>query len=81
LEGLDEAIRAGADVVLLDNMSTDMMRRAVETAQGRVLLEASGNITVDNISQIAQTGVDIISSGSLTHSPRAADISLKMLPC
>ena len=79
LTGLEEAIQAGADVVLLDNMTPDMMSQAVDVNRGRVLLEASGNVTLENIGQIAQTGVDIISSGALTHSPRAVDISLKLL--
>ena len=79
LTGLEEAIQAGADVVLLDNMTPDMMRQAVDVNRGRVLLEASGNVTLENIGQIAQTGVDIISSGALTHSPRAVDLSLKLL--
>jgi nicotinate-nucleotide pyrophosphorylase (carboxylating) len=78
LEGLHEAIEAGADVVLLDNMSPEQMKRAVAAAGGRVLLEASGGIELGNIEQVAATGVDIISVGALTHSARASDLSLEL---
>ena len=78
LAGLEEAIQAGADAVLLDNMGVDAMRDAVRLAAGRVLLEASGNVSLDTVVAIAQTGVDIISVGGLTHSPRAVDVSLKV---
>lgn len=78
LSGLEDAIRAGADVVLLDNMSIDEMKKAVELAQGRVLVEASGGITIENIKEIAATGVDMISVGALTHSVRAVDLSLEI---
>ncbi len=79
---LDEAIRAGADIVMLDNMSLDMMREATGLAAGRVLLEASGNVALQgerSIRKIAETGVDIISIGALTHSVAAMDISLRFL--
>jgi nicotinate-nucleotide pyrophosphorylase (carboxylating) len=75
---LDEAITAGADVVLLDNMSVEMLREAVELAAGRVLLEASGGVNEENVRAIAETGVDIISVGALTHSARAIDISMEI---
>lgn len=78
LAGLKEAIDAGAEVVLLDNMTIDAMKDAVHIAAGRVLLEASGNVNMDTVESIAQTGVDIISIGKLTHSPRAVDVSLKV---
>lgn len=74
---LDEAIAAGADVVLLDNMSTTTMREAVVRTAGRVLLEASGNMTLERLAEVAATGVDLISLGALTHTVRAADISLE----
>jgi nicotinate-nucleotide pyrophosphorylase (carboxylating) len=74
---LDEAIAAGADVVLLDNMSTATMREAVQRAAGRVVLEASGNMTLERLAEVAATGVDLISLGALTHTVRAADISLE----
>lgn len=82
LEQLQEAINAGADIVMLDNMSLDMMKEAVAQAKGRVLLEASGNVELDstrNARSIAETGVDIISIGALTHSVKALDISLRFL--
>jgi nicotinate-nucleotide pyrophosphorylase (carboxylating) len=78
LSGLEDAIRAGAEVVLLDNMSIDEMKKAVELAQGRVLVEASGGITIENIKEIAATGVDMISVGVLTHSVKAVDLSLEI---
>ncbi len=77
LAQLDEAIAAGADVVLLDNMSTETMRQAVVRAAGRVILEASGNMTLERLAEVAGTGVDLISLGALTHTVRAADISLE----
>ena len=75
---LEEAIGAGADVVLLDNMSCDMMREAVKIAGGRVMTEASGNVNLTNIAEVAGTGVDIISVGALTHSVPAVDLSLEL---
>ena len=73
-----EALEAGADVVLLDNMSPEEMRRVVEISGGRALLEASGGVTLDTVRAVAETGVDLISVGALTHSVRALDISLDM---
>ena len=73
-----EALEAGADVVLLDNMTPDEMRRVVEISGGRALLEASGGVTLDTVRAVAETGVDLISVGALTHSVRALDISLDM---
>ncbi|EOD00212.1 carboxylating nicotinate-nucleotide diphosphorylase [Caldisalinibacter kiritimatiensis] len=78
LTELKEAIEAKADIVMLDNMSIEDMKKAVEINEGRVILEASGNITLDNIEEVAKTGVDVISSGALTHSVKALDISLKL---
>lgn len=78
LAGLREAMEAGADVVLLDNMEPGLMREAVKIAGGRVLLEASGGIHLDNVGEIAATGVDLISVGALTHSVKAKDISLEL---
>ncbi|MBF0559134.1 MAG: carboxylating nicotinate-nucleotide diphosphorylase [Nitrospirae bacterium] len=77
-DNLREALDAGADVIMLDNMSVNDMRRAVEMAKGRALLEASGNINIDNVREIALTGVNLISVGALTHSARAVDISMKI---
>ena len=79
---LDEALSAGADIIMLDNMSTEDMRRAVETVNGRALTEASGNMgdkTPEQLRAVAETGVDFISIGALTHSVRALDISLKFV--
>lgn len=75
---LAQAIRAGADIVMLDNMDCGEMRKAVEFAGHRVVLEASGNVDESRIAAVAATGVDIISCGALTHSVRALDISLKL---
>lgn len=73
---LEEALASGADIIMLDNMSAGDMKTAVATTGGRVPLEASGNITLENIRTVALTGVNFISVGTLTHSVRAADISL-----
>ena len=80
LAGAEEAVKAGADIILLDNMTPVDMKEAVHLIKGRALVEASGGITLDNIHEIARTGVDIISVGALTHSPRAADFSLELKP-
>jgi nicotinate-nucleotide pyrophosphorylase (carboxylating) len=76
LEQLDVALDAGADIVLLDNMSTSTIKEAVARTRGRALLEASGGITKERIRELAEVGVDIISSGALTHSVIACDIGL-----
>jgi nicotinate-nucleotide pyrophosphorylase (carboxylating) len=73
---LQEALAAMPDVIMLDNMSLEDMKKAVELTKGRVPLEASGNVTLDTLVAIAETGVDFISSGAITHSARAADISM-----
>jgi nicotinate-nucleotide pyrophosphorylase (carboxylating) len=73
-----EAADAGADIVMLDNMDLDNMRRAVGHIKGRSLIEASGGITYDTIRAVAETGVDYISVGALTHSARSLDISLEL---
>ena len=78
LQELEEALIAGADVIMLDNMTVEHMKKAVEIVNGRVPLEASGNVTLTNVKQIAETGVDFISIGALTHSVPASDISLKI---
>jgi nicotinate-nucleotide pyrophosphorylase (carboxylating) len=64
---------------MLDNMSAEMMREAVKMVSGKVLIEASGNISLHNVEEVARTGVNFISVGALTHSARAVDISLKMM--
>ena len=75
---LDEALRLTPDFILLDNMSTDELRKAVEWTNGAIPLEASGGVTLDTVRAIAETGVDRISVGALTHSVKALDISLRM---
>jgi nicotinate-nucleotide pyrophosphorylase (carboxylating) len=79
LKELKDAIAAGADIVMLDNMPVPAMAEAVKIAKGRVTIEASGNISLRNVKQVAETGVDLISVGALTHSVTAADISLKIV--
>jgi nicotinate-nucleotide pyrophosphorylase (carboxylating) len=76
---LKEAIEAGADIVMLDNMSIGDIKEAVKISNGRVILEASGGINLENVRDIAETGVDLISVGALTHSAVAVDISLKIM--
>jgi nicotinate-nucleotide pyrophosphorylase (carboxylating) len=76
LEQLEEALAAGADIVLLDNMDTPAVEEAVRRTRGRALLEASGGITLERIPELARAGVDAISVGALTHSTPAADIGL-----
>lgn len=73
-----EALKAGADIIMLDNMSVNEMRQAVNIVGGKAKIEASGGITLANVRQIAMTGVDIISIGALTHSFKALDISLEL---
>jgi len=75
-----ESLSAGADIIMLDNMKLKDMRRVVDMVRGRALLEASGGITLDNVRSVAETGVDLISVGALTHSVKALDISLEIKP-
>ncbi len=75
---LEQALRAGADVIMLDNMSPEQMTEAVKIINGRAKTEASGNITLNNIAEVAKSGVDVISMGALTHSVKAFDISMKI---
>jgi nicotinate-nucleotide pyrophosphorylase (carboxylating) len=79
LNGLKEAIEAGAEIVMLDNMSINDIKKAVKLANSRVILEASGGIKIENVRDIAEAGVDLISVGALTHSAIAVDISLKIV--
>lgn len=76
-EQLAEALEAGADIIMLDNMSNELMSECVKIIDGRALVEASGNMGDKDLYEVAKTGVDIISIGALTHTVRAADISLK----
>jgi len=79
IEQVKEALEAKADIIMLDNMSLEMMREAVTIIGGRALTEASGNVNLARVREIALTGVNIISVGELTHSVKAADISMKFL--
>lgn len=79
LDMVREAVEAGADIIMLDNMSPEMMRNAVDYIDGRAKTECSGNVTKENVAQLAAVGVDYISSGALTHSAPILDISLKNL--
>jgi nicotinate-nucleotide pyrophosphorylase (carboxylating) len=79
LAELDAALAEGPDIVMLDNMSPDLMREAVRRTAGRALLEASGNITLATVKDVAETGVDYISSGAITHSAPALDIGLDVV--
>lgn len=78
LDEVAEALTTGCEIIMLDNMDCETMKKAVEMTAGRALLEASGNITAETIRPVAETGVDIISIGALTHSVKAFDISLKI---
>ena len=78
LEQVREAVAAGAPVIMLDNMPVDLMRQAVRIIGGRAVVEASGGITLDTVRAVAETGVDLISIGGLTHSTKALDISLDL---
>lgn len=79
LKEVEEALAAGVDIIMLDNMRTDEMKRAVKLCKGKALTEASGNISLTNLKEVAETGVDYISSGMLTHSVEALDISMKII--
>ena len=78
LDELKEALDTKVEIIMLDNMSCEEMAQAVEITGGRALLEASGNVTAENIRSVAETGVDIISLGALTHSVKCFDISMKI---
>ena len=73
-----QAVEAGADIIMLDNMNLEDMRKAVESIHGRALIEASGGITLDNVRAVAETGVNYVSIGALTHSARALDMDLEL---
>ena len=79
LEQVEEALDAGASILLLDNMDTERMAAAVQLCKGKAVTEASGGITLENVRQVAATGVDLISVGALTHSSKALDLSLDLL--
>ncbi|MCZ6638745.1 MAG: carboxylating nicotinate-nucleotide diphosphorylase [Candidatus Dadabacteria bacterium] len=79
LDEVREALKAGADIIMLDNMTVEMMKEAVRIINGKSITEASGGITLDTIGQVADTGVDFISVGAITHSSPALDIGLYMV--
>lgn len=78
LAEVEEAVSVGADIIMLDNMDNETMKRAVEIVNGKALLEASGNLTKERIKSVAELGIDILSIGALTHSVTAFDISMKI---
>ena len=78
LDQVREAVEAGADIILFDNMTPEQMREGVAICKGRALTEASGGITIDTVREVAETGVDLLSSGAVTHSVTALDISLEV---
>lgn len=80
LDQVQQALHAGCDLIMLDNMPLEMLREAVREVDGRVPLEASGNVRLETVARIAETGVDYISCGAITHSAPALDISLEVLP-
>jgi nicotinate-nucleotide pyrophosphorylase (carboxylating) len=80
LEQVDQAIQSGADIILLDNLSTDQMKDALARIAGRVKVEISGGVTLDRIPELAATGADYVSVGALTHSAAAADLSFELEP-
>lgn len=79
LEQLAEGLEVGVDVVMLDNMSVEQLRQAIEMADGRTVIEASGGITLDSAAAIAATGVDLMAIGALTHSARSVDLSMEVI--
>jgi nicotinate-nucleotide pyrophosphorylase (carboxylating) len=79
LAQVSEALAVGAEAILLDNMALEELRAAVALARGRARLEASGGITLENVRAVAETGVDEISVGALTHSARSLDVSLELI--
>lgn len=78
IKGAEQAIAAGADVIMLDNMDTEQTRQAVKVISGRAIVEVSGNVTQNNLSALADTGVDVISVGALTHSAGSVDLSMQI---
>jgi nicotinate-nucleotide pyrophosphorylase (carboxylating) len=78
LADVDAAVAAGADIILLDNLSTDDIRQAIQTIGGRAQVEISGGVTLERIPELARTGANYVSIGALTHSPQAADLSFEL---
>lgn len=80
LKEVKDALQSGVDIIMLDNMDLETTRKAVKLIKGKALIEASGNINLDNVREMAKTGVDLISIGAITHSAPAVDISLEIKP-
>ena len=80
LEQVDEAVAAGADIILLDNLGIDAIREAVNRINGRAKIELSGGVTLERIPELAKTGANYVSVGALTHSATAADLSFELEP-
>jgi len=78
LDQVKEALDAGADVIMLDNMNINQMKKAVTLIDGRAAVEVSGGVTQSSLKQLADTGVDIISAGALTHAARGVDLSMRI---
>ena len=78
IEQVKEAVSVKADIIMLDNMNCDLMKQCVELINGRALIEASGNVTIDTIEEIAKTGVDVISSSAIVAKAKTLDIALDM---
>jgi nicotinate-nucleotide pyrophosphorylase (carboxylating) len=78
LDQVKEAVAAGADVIMLDNMNYAVMKKAVQVINGQALVEASGNVSLKTLNKIAATGVDVISCGALTHQARSVDLSMRI---
>ena len=78
IDQVQECVACGVEIILLDNMTPDQLREAVKIAQGKALLEASGGVNLNSVKQIAESGIDIISIGALTHSAPAVDISMRL---
>ena len=79
LEQVAEALEAGADIIMFDNMNPEMMKQAAKLVGGRALTEASGDVNLDRVRDVALTGVDLISVGELTHTVKAANISMRFV--
>jgi nicotinate-nucleotide pyrophosphorylase (carboxylating) len=80
LAQVDEALQAGADIILADNLSAEEIREAVARARGRAQVEISGRVTIERLAELAATGADYVSVGALTHSAPAADLSFELQP-
>ena len=79
LREVKEAVESGADIIMLDNMNLNDIKRMVTLIRGKALIEASGRVALDSVAEIANSGVDIISIGAVTHSARAVDISMRVV--